>query len=136
MRITAGQAHRTYDQVAGPQVFDAGPALDYFTKRFVTEHEVIETRWRRPVDEGADIFVGAANADFEHTKQDLGRRRNARLIPFGDFDFPPPREDRDGFHRQDCTSVVDHRTSNHYRFFTTSLLPVGYRVNQAQKHAQ
>ena len=71
-RPGAGEADGADDEVAGVEVRDGGSGFENFREGFVPQDEMIGAGGRCTVNKGADFFIGAADADFDHTQFDVG----------------------------------------------------------------
>jgi hypothetical protein len=93
-----GAAHGWDDEIAPLECFDGRSGLDDLGQRLVADHQVIISRRRGPVFEGADLLVGAADADVEHLQHDLVRLGDPGIFLLDDFDLAGSREHCDCLH--------------------------------------
>src|SRR5450755_4682628 len=77
---------------------DRRPHVHDLGQRFVPDHQVVVSRWRGSVLEGADFLVGATDADVEHPQRDLVRLGEPGGFLLDDPDLSRSWEDCDRLH--------------------------------------
>jgi hypothetical protein len=93
-----GTAYRGHDEIPHPEPLDGGADLHDLGQRLMADHQVIIPRWRGAVLEGADLLVGAADADIQQSQHDLIGLGDPRHFQFDELDLMSVRKDRDGLH--------------------------------------
>src|SRR6266404_1143602 len=77
--VRAGPADHRHDEVADFNARDVRADFDDFPQRLMADDQVGGPGRRCAVFEGADLFVRAANAGFEHAQLDVGGGAKARF---------------------------------------------------------
>jgi len=98
MIVGTGPADGGHDEITGLQVFHARAGLHDFAQRFVAEHQKIGAIRRGAVGEGADLAVGAADADLDGPNLEFGGRGHTRHGVLEQGDLPFRGNDTDGSH--------------------------------------
>jgi hypothetical protein len=97
-RVRTRAAHGWYDEVSWLKAFDRRPHVHDLGQRLVPDHQVVISRWRDSVLEGADFLVGATDADVEHPQRDLVRLGEPGEFLLDDLDLLRPGENCDCLH--------------------------------------
>src|SRR6266545_960865 len=85
--VWAWASNHGYDQVADFYATHLVADFNHFTEGFVPDDQILSVRRRRAILESADLFVGAADAGFDHAQLDVRRGRNFWLRPVDEADL-------------------------------------------------
>jgi len=103
-RMRARPAHGWHDEVSGLKALDGRPHVHDLGHRLVADHQMVIPGGRGSVLEGADLLVGAADADVEHPHHDLVRLGEPGEVLLDDLDLLRSWENRDCLHG--CIPVI------------------------------
>jgi len=96
--MRAWTAHHRHHEVAPLEPRDRGPDLDDLAQRLVADDEVFRPVRRGAVLEGADLPIGAADADVQHAELHVGGRSNRRGLLLDQSDLPSTGDDGNSLH--------------------------------------
>jgi len=91
-------AHGWHDEVSWLKALDRGSHVHDLGQRLVPDDQVVISRWRGSVLEGADFLVGATDAGVEDPQRDLVRLGEPGELLLDDLDLLSSWENRDCFH--------------------------------------
>ena len=91
-------AHGRDDKITRLEALDGRSGRHDLGQRLVADHQVVITRWWRPVLEGGDLLVGTADADIEQPQHELVGLGDPGIFLLDDLDLAGLREHCDCLH--------------------------------------
>lgn len=96
--VGAGAAHAGHHEISHLESLHPGAHLHHLAERLMPQNQIIRSGGRRPVDEGADFPVGAADPHVERADPDLVRLGDDRRGMFHHPHFLAGRHHSHGAH--------------------------------------